>query len=82
LKHFVKHPYTKLGVGLILVITSSVEIIHDLLSDLPKPGVGAHHGLLVLGIVNALSSIPELVEGLDYTLEISAKSGEFDEIDE
>lgn len=82
LKKLVKHPYTKLAVGIILVTTSTVEIVHDLMSDIPKSRVGAHHGLLVLGIVNALSAIPELVEGLDYTLELASKSDEYDAPDE
>lgn len=82
LKRIIKHPYTKLGVGLILVATSTVEIVDDLMSDIPKSRVGAHHGLLVLGIVNALSAIPELVEGLDYTLELAASSDDYEAPDE
>lgn len=82
LKKLLKHPYTKLAVGIILVFTSTVEIVHDLMSDIPKSKVGAHHGLLVLGIVNALSAIPELVEGLDYTLDLAAKSEDYDAPDE
>lgn len=82
LKKLVTHPYTKLAVGIILVTTSTVEIVHDLMSDIPKSRVGSNHGLLVLGIVNALSAIPELVEGLDYTLDLAAKSEDYDAPDE
>lgn len=82
LKRLLKHPYTKLGVGLILVVTSTVEIVGDLMSDIPKSRVGAHHGLLILGLVNALSAVPELVEGLDYTLELATRSEDYDAPDE
>jgi hypothetical protein len=82
LKRSLKHPYTKLAVGIILVFTSTVEIVHDLTEDIPRSTIGAHHGLLILGIVNALSAIPELVEGLDYTLELAARSDEYDTPDE
>jgi hypothetical protein len=82
LKRILKHPYTKLAVGLILVVTSTFEIVDDLMSDIPKSRVGAHHGLLILGIVNALSAVPELVEGLDYTLELAASSDDYEAPDE
>jgi hypothetical protein len=69
LDSFVKHPRTKLFVGLILVATSAYEIGSDLLDDIPGVNIGAHHGLLILGIINALSSIPDMVEGLEHAIE-------------
>lgn len=69
LKRFVKRPSTKFAVGMILVFTSSAEVIEDLTDDVPGVKIGAHHGLLVLGILNAISSIPDLVEGLEKTIE-------------
>jgi hypothetical protein len=69
IKRFVKHPLTKLSVGLILVVTSGLEIAEDLLDEIPGIQLGGHHGLMLFGIVNAISSIPELVEGLEHAME-------------
>ena len=69
IKRFVKHPLTKLSVGLILVVTSGLEIAEDLLDEIPGISLGGHHGLMLFGIVNAISSIPELVEGLEHAAE-------------
>lgn len=71
LGRFVKHPATKLTVGLILVFTSGTEVVEDLMDDIPGIKIGAHHGLLVLGLLNAISSIPDMVEGLEKALESS-----------
>lgn len=81
LKKFVKQPATKFAVGMILVFTSSAEVIEDLTDDVPGFKIGAHHGLLVLGILNAVSSIPDLVEGLEKTIE-SSDEIESDDSDE
>ncbi|MFM7591040.1 MAG: hypothetical protein ACKO85_04530, partial [Isosphaeraceae bacterium] len=69
IKEFIEHPLTKLTVGIILVITSAVEIGSELLDDIPGITLGSHHGLLVLGIINALSSLPDLVEGMEHAVE-------------
>jgi hypothetical protein len=69
IKRFVKHPMTKLSVGVILVVTSGLEIAEDLLDEIPGINWGGHHGLMLFGIVNAISSIPELVEGLEHAAE-------------
>lgn len=69
IKRFVKHPFTKLSVGMILVVTSGLEIAEDLLDEIPGMNLGGHHGLMLFGLVNAVSSIPELVEGLEHAAE-------------
>jgi hypothetical protein len=67
MKEFIEHPLTKLTVGVILVVTSGVEIGSELLDE--GVSLGSHHGLMVLGIINALSSLPELVEGMEHAIE-------------
>lgn len=67
LKELIENPFTKLTVGIILVITSGVEIGSELLDE--GVSLGSHHGLMVLGIINALSSLPELVEGMEHAIE-------------
>lgn len=69
IKEFIENPWTKLSVGVILVITSAIEIGSELLDDIHGINIGAHHGMLILGIVNAFASLPDLVEGMEHTLE-------------
>ena len=64
LRHFVQHPLTKLVVGLILVGTGTAEVIADLVATDRSWRIGAHHGVLVLGLMQVLQNIPLLVDGM------------------
>ena len=74
IKGFVEHPVTRLVVGLILIVTSSVEAYDSFHNDLYRWRLRAHHGLLVLGFVNVLAAIPSLIEGLGHYLAFRAKA--------
>ena len=76
LKDFVDHPITKLVVGLILIVTSSAEAYYSFHDDLSQFRVRAHHGLIVLGFINVLAAIPNLVQGFQHYIEFRAKSRE------
>lgn len=60
IRRLVEHPVTKLLVGLTLLITAGVEAAQGI-SD-----VGAHHGVMLLGLIHALSAVPDLLEGLSH----------------
>ena len=53
-------PIVALLSGLILIYTSGSEIF-DSMDDAMK--IGAHHGVFLLGILQLLKSLPEIVEG-------------------
>lgn len=69
LRHVVRtvtgHPITTLLVALVLILTSVVEVYRDVEED----AVGAHHGLLLFGLLSLLRVIPDLVEGLERLLD-------------
>ena len=58
LKRFVDHPVTKLGVGLILIASGLIETYDTVLDDLHHLRVRVGHGVVILGLVNVLASLP------------------------
>ena len=68
LKHFVDHPVTKLAVGLILIVSGLIEAYDTVLDDLHRLRVRVGHGVVILGIVNVLASLPEVIEGIERWL--------------
>ena len=58
LKRFVDHPVTKLGVGLILIASGLLETCDTVLDDLHHLRVRVGHGVVILGLVNVLASLP------------------------
>jgi hypothetical protein len=68
LKRFVDHPLTKLGVGLILIASGLIEAYDTVLDDFHRLRVRVGHGVVILGVVNVLASLPEVIEGIDRWL--------------
>jgi hypothetical protein len=68
LKRFVDHPLTKLVVGLILIASGLIEAYDTVLDDLHRLRVRVGHGVVILGIVNVLASLPEVIEGIERWL--------------
>ena len=69
IKRFVRHPLTQLIVAIILIITSLIEASETFIQDLYNFKLRASHGLLVVGIMQVLAAVPDLVEGLERYLE-------------
>ena len=68
LKRFVDHPMTKLGVGLILIASGLIEAYDTVLDDLHHLRVRVGHGVVILGLVNVLASLPAVIEGIEHWL--------------
>jgi uncharacterized membrane protein HdeD (DUF308 family) len=69
LKSFVEHPVTKLAVGLVLMCSGLSEVVEEFSEDFSNLRLGVHHGVVVLGIMQILSAIVDLLEGLTVGLE-------------
>jgi len=63
LARFLENPWTNIGVALILIATSSLELWEDFAHEGPD-GLGAHHGILVFGVVSLLKALPDALEGV------------------
>ena len=76
LKAVVKHPVTQLATGLILLISGGWEVVLDFMSAEHSFQLGVHHGVAVFGLIQVLGSLPELLEGLDRSVEAIEKRRE------
>jgi hypothetical protein len=63
LSRFLENPWTNIVVALILIGTSGIEVWEDFAHD-TDAGLGAHHGILVFGVVSLLKAVPDAVEGV------------------
>jgi hypothetical protein len=68
LKRFVDHPVTRLGVGLILIVSGLIEAYDTVLDDFHRLRVRVGHGVIIVGVVNVLASLPEVIDGIDRWL--------------
>jgi len=57
-------PWMKFTTGVVLLTSGLDEAIDTLFSDLTALELGAHHGVMLLGFVNVLSSLPDMLDGL------------------
>jgi hypothetical protein len=68
LKAFVDHPITHLLVGLALVTTGGLEIYRDVIDESQRFRIGAHHGIVILGVAQVLAALPDVVVGVERWL--------------
>jgi hypothetical protein len=68
LRRFVNHPATQFGVGLILIASGLIEAYDTILDDLHHLRVRVGHGVVILGLVNVLASLPGVLEGIEHWL--------------
>jgi hypothetical protein len=68
LKALVEHPTTRLLVGVALMMTGIMDIARDVLNGARQFRVGVHHGVLILGLAQALSALPDVVLGIEKWL--------------
>ncbi|MBF0611918.1 MAG: hypothetical protein G8345_14265 [Magnetococcales bacterium] len=64
LHHILSSPWLHLIAGLLLMVTSGIEII-ETLDELFKEqsNIGAHHGLFFYSLVTSLNKLAEVMEG-------------------
>ena len=73
LKTVVDHPATQLVTGMVLLISGFASAYDDFAHAEHTFRLGVHHGVLLWGLVQVLGSIPNLVEGIDQTIEAAEK---------
>jgi len=66
LKLIVTSPYLNLIVGIIMIATSFQEAYETLYDDLKNLSFGAHHGLIVYGLLVVVRALPDIFEGLTF----------------
>jgi hypothetical protein len=68
LSAFVEHPTTRLVVALILILSGFIETYDTLREDMSQLRVRVGHGIIILGFVNAFSSLPAVIDGIERWL--------------
>jgi hypothetical protein len=68
LKAFVEHPTTKLVVAIILIVSGLIETLDTVKEDVSNLRVRVGHGIILLGLVNAFSSLPPVIDGIERWL--------------
>jgi hypothetical protein len=69
-------PLIKFTTGMVLLTSGLDEAIETIFADLSALELGAHHGVMVLGFVNVLSSLPDMLDGLSSTFLVDEKGEE------
>jgi hypothetical protein len=73
----IRHPLTTLVIGLLLVIAGLWELVALWLEgEEASHGVGGHHGVVVLGVLNVIVAMEDLVSGSQSTLVFFSKTGD------
>jgi len=62
------NPYLNLLCGLVLLVTSGYETWQAL----DHFSLGAHHGVLVFGLIQILKALPDIMDGAEKLAEVKA----------
>jgi len=65
---FVEHPTTRLVVALILIVSGFIETYDTVKEDVSHLRIRIGHGIIILGFVNAFSSLPAVIDGIERWL--------------
>jgi hypothetical protein len=66
---FVRNPYTNLFVGIALILSGIGETLEDLRNGFDGGfAFAVHHGMVVFGLFKVLSTIADVIEGLERSV--------------
>ena len=63
IENFVRNPWVELMLGIIIFSTGFMEAGDDMLADITSGELGAHHGVMLLGLAHAIKEVPVLLAG-------------------
>ena len=64
IERFVRNPYVELIIGLIIMATGLAEAGDSIVEDISSGDVGAHHGIILLGVAHAFKAVPSILTGI------------------
>ena len=64
LAHIAHHPVVTIVTGIALLLAGGLELLEEVLEY--ETAIGAHHGVMLLGIVTVSRAIAEIVEGVEW----------------
>lgn len=63
LGRFLKSPPMNMILGMALLFVGSMELAETTLEDVLGFEIGAHHGIMLIGLVQGLKALTEMIEG-------------------
>ena len=76
MRAFVDHPTTRLVVAIILIISGFIEAYDTFKEDVSHLRVRIGHGIILLGFMNAFSSLPPVIDGIERWLKLEDAKAE------
>ena len=76
MRAFVDHPITRLVVAIILIVSGFIEAYDTFKDDVSHLRVRIGHGIILLGFLNAFSSLPPVVDGIERWLKLEETKAE------
>lgn len=64
LERVIKNPYVEMTLALVIMATGIIEAGDSIFEDVTNGDVGAHHGVILLGLVHAIKSLPAILAGI------------------
>jgi|SaaInl4_135m_RNA_FD_contig_31_1738808_length_606_multi_2_in_0_out_0_2 hypothetical protein len=61
---FSRNPWLDVSVGIILMGTGLIEAGESIFEDISSGDIGAHHGVILLGLAHAFKSLPPILAGM------------------
>ncbi len=59
-----KNPWLEAALGIVIMATGLAEAGESLFEDVASGEVGAHHGVIILGLVHTIKAVPSILGGL------------------
>lgn len=59
-----RNPWTEAFIGIVLLITGLADAGESIFEDVTSGNVGAHHGVIMLGMVHVLKAVPSILSSL------------------
>jgi hypothetical protein len=63
IENFVRNPWVELLLGIVICSTGLMEAGDDMFADITSGNLGAHHGVMLLGLAHAIKEVPVLLAG-------------------
>lgn len=73
LRALISSPLTQFATGLILLFSGCATAYYELVQADQTVRFGVHHGIILWAAVQVLGSLPDLIDGIDRSIEAMEK---------
>jgi hypothetical protein len=69
-RRFINSPITQLTTGLILLVSGLSTAYYEFIDAGHSLRFGLHHGVSLFALVQVLGSLPDLIDGIDRSIQV------------